>query len=234
MTTPSLEAMGTAHVPRRGLGWMGPRGKCIVHGYPGEICGDRGCRGGGRSGDGRLGGGFQCRASSSLLQAAGVLWRAIGDGGSCFGVIRESAPVRDLHVNAVCLCLPWESEVKSPASRASIELPPNVPGQFINAGRSRLSVVSETKPLRSRWKHLAEGGTRIRGKLPVTHKLWREPSRLFPAPALQPQQSSSLGRLVPTVHFRRRMSVISVFARLRCRLLRSPEMSRLQRSRPGL
>lgn len=103
MTTPSLEAMGTARVPRRVVWGLGPRGECMVHGYPGVICGDRGCRGGGRSGDGRLGGGgFSAEGRRGLRQETGVLWGATGDGDPCFGVIWESAPVKGACMSALC------------------------------------------------------------------------------------------------------------------------------------
>lgn len=104
MTTPSLEAMGTARVPRRVVWGLGPRGECMVHGYPGVICGDRGCRGGGRSGDGRLGG-FQCRGSSRSASRDGSAvggdrgWRSL-----LCGHLGECSCQRGLHVSAVCLC----------------------------------------------------------------------------------------------------------------------------------
>lgn len=111
MTTPSLEAMGTARVPRRVVWGLGPRGECMVHGYPGVICGDRGCRGGGRSEDGRLGrgggGGFSAEGRRGLRQETGVLWRAKGDRGwrsLLWGHLGECSCQRGLHVSAVCLC----------------------------------------------------------------------------------------------------------------------------------
>lgn len=165
------------------------------------------------------GGGFQCRGS---LRSASRDGSAVeGEGRQGMEILALGSSGRVLLSKGLacqrCVPLSCKSEVKSPASRASVKPPPQYT-RTIHQCRPFSPVCRQrNKTSQVPMEHLAEGGTRIRGKLPVTHKLSREPSRLFPAPALQPQQSSSLGRLVPTVHFRRRLSVISVFARLRCR-----------------